>query len=241
MSSTTASSMVESLALAALKTTATGSPPRSPARCSLEPCLPRSTGFAPVRSPFDRPQAEGVHADAVQVDPSGRAEVVQQHDLELVEHPSAGPLVQPPPAGGGRAAAQLPGGQQRPRSRRAGHEDQRRHTVAVGHAAGHAAAGTRWAGGRSGWMRCHSASGRRRSTRLVMHRASSSGPMCSSRPTGRSGMSTKPVVAGKVRRSGVAEWVPSCQILWLPTRRVERFWPPRTNRRAERPPTPRES
>jgi hypothetical protein len=47
--------------------------------------------------------------------------------------------------------------------------------------------------------------------------------------------------SGKVRRSGVAEWVPSCQILLVPTRRAERFWPPRTNRRAERPPTPRES
>jgi hypothetical protein len=33
---------------------------------------------------------------------------------------------------------------------------------------------------------------------------------------------------------GVAEWVTFCQILLLPTRRAERFWPPRTDRRAER-------
>jgi hypothetical protein len=101
MSSSTASSMVASLALAALTTTEIGSPPRSPATCSLEPALPRSTGLAPVRSPLDRPQAEAVDADALQVDAAGRAELVQQQRLELVEHPGLGPLIQPPPAGRG--------------------------------------------------------------------------------------------------------------------------------------------
>jgi hypothetical protein len=94
MSSNTASNMVESPVLAALRTTDSGSLPRSPARCSLDPCLPRSTGFAPVRSPFDRAQAEGVHADPVQVDPAGRTELVQQHRMELIEHARLGPLVQ---------------------------------------------------------------------------------------------------------------------------------------------------
>ena len=55
MSSNTASNMVESLALAALTISDSGSPPASPARCSLDPCLPRSTGFAPVRSPLGPP------------------------------------------------------------------------------------------------------------------------------------------------------------------------------------------
>jgi hypothetical protein len=78
MSSSTASSMVESLALAALTITVNGTPPASPATCSLDPYLPRSTGLAPVRSPVDRPQAEGVDADSFQVDPAGLAELVQQ-------------------------------------------------------------------------------------------------------------------------------------------------------------------
>jgi hypothetical protein len=52
MSSSTASNMVASLALAALRTPDSGRPSASPARCSLDPCLPRSTGFAPVRSPL---------------------------------------------------------------------------------------------------------------------------------------------------------------------------------------------
>src|SRR6266545_2238881 len=52
MSSTTASSMVESLVLAALTTTDNGSPPASPATCSLDPALPRSVGLAPVSSPL---------------------------------------------------------------------------------------------------------------------------------------------------------------------------------------------
>jgi hypothetical protein len=146
MSSNSASNLVASLALAALRTTDSGSPPRSPARCSLEPCLPRSTGVAPVRSPVDRPQAEGVDTDAFQVDPAGGTEFVQQDRPELLEHPGAGPLVQASPAGGGRAAAQFLGWQQAPRGRGAGHEDERGDAVAVRHTARDAAAraGRRW-------------------------------------------------------------------------------------------------
>jgi hypothetical protein len=143
MSSSTASKMVASLALAALRMRASGRPPRSPARCSLDPCVPRSTGFAPVRSPFDRPQAAGVHADPLQVDAAGLAEFVQQHRLELLEHPGLGPLVKPAPAGGGRAAAQLLGWQRAPGGGGAGHEQQRGHTVAVWHPARDP---TAWAG-----------------------------------------------------------------------------------------------
>jgi hypothetical protein len=44
--------------LAGLSTTEIGSPPASPATCSLDPASSRSTGFAPVRSPLYRAQAE---------------------------------------------------------------------------------------------------------------------------------------------------------------------------------------
>jgi hypothetical protein len=86
--------MVASLALAALRITDNGSPPRSPATCSLEPALPRSTGLRRSGPPFDRPQAEAVNADPLKVDAAGLAQLVQQHRLELLEHASAGPLVQ---------------------------------------------------------------------------------------------------------------------------------------------------
>jgi hypothetical protein len=134
------------MALAELMITEIGSPPRSPARCSLDPALPRSTGFAPVKSPLYRPQAEGVEVDPPKVDPAGRTQLVQQQHLELVEHPSFGPLIQPPPAGGRRTAAQFLGRQQAPRGGGAGHEDQRAHTVAVGDPARDPTPGPRWWG-----------------------------------------------------------------------------------------------
>jgi hypothetical protein len=119
-------------------------------------------------------------------------EFVQQHRLELPEHPGAGPLVQPPPAGGGRAAAQFLGGQEAPRGPGAGHEDEPGDTVAVWDAAWDPAAGRAGAGGSSGWMRCHGASGSNRSTRLVMGREHpSASPNRSGSPTGGSGMSTQ--------------------------------------------------
>jgi hypothetical protein len=71
MSSNTASDMVESLALAALRTTDGGRPLASP-----------------VRPPFDGAQAEGVDADPLKVDPASLAELVQQQRLELLEHPA---------------------------------------------------------------------------------------------------------------------------------------------------------
>ena len=52
MSSSTASTIVESSALGTLTTTEIGSPPRSPTTCSFEPALPRSTRLAPIRSPL---------------------------------------------------------------------------------------------------------------------------------------------------------------------------------------------
>ena len=76
MSSSTASNMVESLALATLTTTASDSPPASPATWNLDPALPRSTGLAPLAPPFDRPQAEAVDTDPLKVDAAGPAQLV---------------------------------------------------------------------------------------------------------------------------------------------------------------------
>jgi hypothetical protein len=51
----------------------------------------------------------------------------------------------------------------------------------------------------------------------------------------------QPGRSGKLRRSRVADWVTACQILRYPTRRADRFWPPRTDRRTERAsPSPRD-
>ena len=55
-----------------------GSPLPSTARCSLDPPLARSTGFAPHRSPPDRPHADRVHADPRPVQLTGLAQLVQQ-------------------------------------------------------------------------------------------------------------------------------------------------------------------
>ena len=76
-----------SLVLAPVTSTDSGSPPPSTARCSLEPGLARSTGFAPTWSPPCGAQAEAVHAHARPVQPAGLAQLVQQQLLEPFEHP----------------------------------------------------------------------------------------------------------------------------------------------------------
>src|SRR5829696_7442370 len=107
MSSTSASNTRLSLVLAAVTSSDSGSPPPSTAKCSLDPPLARSTGFAPHRSPPDRAQAEGVHADPRPVQLTGLAELVQQQLLEPLEHPGMRPLGEASPAGGYAAAAEL--------------------------------------------------------------------------------------------------------------------------------------
>src|SRR5437773_7862162 len=168
MSSSSASNTRLSLVLAPVTSSDSGSPPPSTARCSLDPRLARSTGFAPHRSPPDRPQADRIHADPRPVQPAGLAQFVQQQLLEPLEHPSGRPLGEPPPAGGHAAAAELAHRQQRPRRGGAGHEDDRGHAGPVGHGTGRATAGVGGWGGSRGWMRCHSASGSSRSARVVM-------------------------------------------------------------------------
>jgi hypothetical protein len=122
------------------------------------------TGQVP---PFGRTQAEGVHADPLQVDAASLAQLVQQLCLQPLEHARLGhssrrrqqvvALLQPTRwrAAGSRACWW-------------GHEDERSDAVAVRDAAWDPAAGRAGAGGSSGWMRCHSASGRSRSTRVLV-------------------------------------------------------------------------
>src|SRR5215218_2530439 len=99
MSSTSAWNMVVSLTLAAVTTAVSGSPLPSQTRCSLLPGLPGSTGFAPTWSPTLGPHAHGVHTGSRPVQPALLAEAVQDHKVELLEHPGVGPLGQPAPAG----------------------------------------------------------------------------------------------------------------------------------------------
>jgi hypothetical protein len=98
-SSSSASNTALSLVLAAVTSSDSGNPVPSAARCSLDPCLAGSTGFAPVWSPPNSAQAERVHTHPRPVHLTGRAELIQQHLLEPLEHPGACPLGQPPPTG----------------------------------------------------------------------------------------------------------------------------------------------
>ena len=135
MSSSSASNTLASRMLAAVTSSDSGSPVPSLARWSLDPRLARSTGFAPVRSPPNSPQAEGVHGDPRPVELAGLAKLVQQQLLEPFEHPRPGPLGKPPPAGRHRAAAELAYRQQSPGCGGAGHEQDRDHAGPVRHRA----------------------------------------------------------------------------------------------------------
>src|SRR5829696_2196229 len=136
--------MVLSQVLAADTSSDSGSPVPSTARCSLDPRLARSTGFAPTWSPPCRAQADRVHAHPRPVQQPRGAQLVQQQLLEPLEHPRGRPLGEASPAGGHAAAAELAHRQQRPRGGGAGHEDDRGHAGPVGHGAGCAAAGVGW-------------------------------------------------------------------------------------------------
>src|SRR5829696_6202762 len=147
MSPSSASNTRLSLVLAPVTSTDSGSPLPSTARCSLDPALARSTGFAPTWSPPDRAQAEGVHAHPRPVQPAGLAQLVQQQLLQPLEHPGVGPFGKAPPAGGRRAATELGDRQQRPGGGGAGHEQDRGHAGPIRYGAGRAPAGVggrRW-------------------------------------------------------------------------------------------------
>jgi hypothetical protein len=85
-------------------------PPRRATRVPIDPRLPRSTGFAPTRSPALGAQAERIDRHARPVKQPTAAEFVQQFQVQAVKHPGLGPLGEPSPAGCRGAAAKLPGG-----------------------------------------------------------------------------------------------------------------------------------
>jgi hypothetical protein len=168
MSSTIAWNVVVPVTLAAVTAAVGGSPPPSQARWSLDPGLPRSTGFAPTWSPALGAHAHGVHARPRPVQPALLAQAVQHLEVELVEHPSVGPLGQAAPAGRRRAAAKLPGWQQLPRGRGAGHVDDRSEPLRSGMVRTRPPHQGRGGGGSSGSTIAHSSSGTSLSTRVVM-------------------------------------------------------------------------
>src|SRR5215217_1554464 len=169
MSSTMAWNMVVSLTLAAVTTAVSGSPLASQIRCSLDPGLPRSTGFAPTWSPALGPHAHGVHARLRPVQLALLAEAIQHLQVELVEHAGVDPFAEPPPAGRRRAAAELAGRQQPPGSRGAGHEHDRGQAGPVGDGAVPAAVGRPRRSRQQGRATsAHSSSDTRSSARAVM-------------------------------------------------------------------------
>jgi hypothetical protein len=113
--STSRSSSSESWVLAADRPTASGMPRRSTSRWYLDPGLPRSVGFGPVRQP-----PLGAHADRVQtgagpVQLAVAVELLKQQVVELLPDADALPVPQPPPASDRAAAAKLADRQQPPR------------------------------------------------------------------------------------------------------------------------------
>ena len=130
-SSKTAASMVTSEMLAAVTTAVSGSPLPSQARWILDPGLPRSTGFAPTWSPAFGAHTGRVHARARPVQPARQTKPVQHLQVELLEHPGLGPLVQPAPRRRRRAAAKFLDWQEPPRGGGAGHVDDCGETVAI--------------------------------------------------------------------------------------------------------------
>jgi hypothetical protein len=117
------SSTFESWTLAAVRTTASGTPPRSETTWRFEPGLPRSVGFGPVfsRPPFGR-HGRRVEARASPVDLARLPEAIEEHAVQPPPHPGLLPVAQPPPAGGARPAAHLLG-EHLPGDARLEHED----------------------------------------------------------------------------------------------------------------------
>src|SRR5215218_2290280 len=109
MASTASTSTFESWTLAALRTTASGMPPRSETTWRFEPAFALSVGFGPVLwPPFGR-HACRVQRSPLPVDPVGLPEPVQERLMQLFPHARLLPVAQAPPAGRSRSAAHLLG------------------------------------------------------------------------------------------------------------------------------------
>src|SRR5688500_17645993 len=92
--------------LAALTATASGSPLASVSTCSLEPDLPRSTGFGPVSGPLFRSHAGRVAPRAGPLDRPLLAQPVQDRSVQSPPQSSLGPGDEPA-VGGGLGHAEL--------------------------------------------------------------------------------------------------------------------------------------
>src|SRR3954470_14708432 len=77
--------------LAALTATASGRPPASVSTCSLEPGLPRLTGFGPVNGPLFRSHAGRVDHRAGPVDGRLLPEAVEHRPVQPPPQPGLGP------------------------------------------------------------------------------------------------------------------------------------------------------
>jgi hypothetical protein len=131
--------------LAAVTAAASGRPWPSVTRWSLDPGLPRPTGFAPTWSPTLGAYAHGIHAGPRPVQPALLAEQVEHLQMQRVEHTSPGPFLQPTPHGGRRAAAKLADREQPPWRGGTGHVDDGGQAVAIADGTSPAAIrGTGW-------------------------------------------------------------------------------------------------
>ena len=97
----------------------------------LGPGMPRSTGFAPTWSPAFGAHTGRVHTRARPVQPARQTKPVQHLQMELLEHPGHGPLVQPAPCRRRRPAAKFLDWQEPPRGQGAGHVDDRGETATI--------------------------------------------------------------------------------------------------------------
>src|SRR5512143_218487 len=99
--------------LAALTATASGRPVASVSTCSLEPGLPRSTGFGPVNGPLFRAHAGRIHHRTGPVDRRLLTEPIQHRPVQPPPQPGLSPGHEPPVRGRRRHAdlrGQLPPG-----------------------------------------------------------------------------------------------------------------------------------
>jgi hypothetical protein len=138
-SSTMAASSTPSLTLAAVTAGTSGSPWPSTIRCSLDPGLPRSTGFAPTWSPAFGAHAHGVKARPRPVHQALGAQPIQQLVVQPLEHAGVAPLHQAAADRRLRAAAKLTSGQQPPGGRGPSHVHDRGQAVAIADGTGPAA------------------------------------------------------------------------------------------------------
>jgi hypothetical protein len=126
----TAWNTVVSLTLAAVTTAVRAARRRRrPAAAWTQACHDRRD-LRPRGPPAFGAHAGRIHARPLPIQLALPTKAVQDLKVQGVEHPGGGPLGQSPPAGRRGAAAQLAGGQP-PRSRRAGHVDNRGETGPV--------------------------------------------------------------------------------------------------------------